>query len=167
MSVRRERLEELGLSPSQTALALTLVLSGGLIYYIIPYAFILRDFDLLLSSLNAILMGTIGGLIVLAALLQPPAEALVAHCIVWGVDRRLLGLVLRNLEAHRGRGRKMALLFTSTLAFLIFASTMFALQARVAQQHATARTHTRNRARRARTHTHTRAHSFARRKARC
>lgn len=68
--MRSVRLDELGLSPPQTTLALGLVFSGGTIYYVIPMAFVLRDFDLLLSSLNAILMGTVIGLVVLSVLVQ-------------------------------------------------------------------------------------------------
>jgi hypothetical protein len=123
-------MEDLGLSPSQTTTAFGLVFAGGLIYYVIPMSFIFRDFDLLLSSLNAILMGTVIGLVILSVLIQPTLERIVVRCLVWGNDVKLLPVVLKNMAAHRDKSRKTALMFTSSLAFLIFAGAMFSLQVR-------------------------------------
>jgi len=127
--VRQVRLEDLGLSASQTTLSLGLVFAGGLIYYVIPLSFVFRDFDLLLTSLNAILVCTVFGLICLSALVQPMLETLVVHLIVWGPDVKLKDVVLKNQASHRGKTRKTSLMFTSSLAFLVFAGTMFSLQA--------------------------------------
>jgi hypothetical protein len=41
-SVLFTRLEELGVSPGQTALSLMLVLFGFIVYYVVPYSFIFR-----------------------------------------------------------------------------------------------------------------------------
>jgi len=128
-TVNVKRLEDMGLSVTQTLVALLLVGSGGVIYYIIPMSFIFQDLDLLLSALNAILLGTVFGLISLSVILQPILERCYVHGIMWGADRNLVDIVLKNLSSHRERGRKTSLMFTSSLAFLIFAGTMFSLQA--------------------------------------
>jgi len=78
--IRSVRLDQLGLSPSQTTLALGLVFAGATIYYVIPMAFVLRDFDLLLASLNAILMGTVIGLVILSVLVQVGWRYLILIC---------------------------------------------------------------------------------------
>lgn len=128
-TVKSVRLEDLGLSPSQTTLALGLVFAGATVYYVIPMSFVFRDFDLLLSSLNAILMSTVIGLITLSVLLQPTLERVVVRTIMRGGDKKLLDLVLKNMTSHRDKSRKTALMFTSSLAFLVFAGAMFSLQA--------------------------------------
>lgn len=47
----------------------------------------------------------------------------------WSEDGRLYTLVSKNLEGHRGRNRKTGYMVGMASAFLVFASTMFALQA--------------------------------------
>ena len=46
-----------------------------------------------------------------------------------GSDAKLQDLVVKNMSSHREKTRKTALMFTSTLAFLVFAGAMFSLQA--------------------------------------
>jgi ABC-type antimicrobial peptide transport system permease subunit len=128
-SVHVERLESLGLSASQTVVAVALVLAGSIVFYLIPMAFLFQDFDLLFSVLNIILMATVIGLILLSVLIQPALEHALARCLIWGSDARFLDVVQKNLSAHYERSRKTALIFCSSLAFIIFAGTMFALQA--------------------------------------
>uniref|UniRef100_A0A6U6A8Q8 ABC3 transporter permease C-terminal domain-containing protein n=1 Tax=Guillardia theta TaxID=55529 RepID=A0A6U6A8Q8_GUITH len=127
--VHFQRLADLGLSPSQTFGAVGMVVTGVLIYYVIPLSFLLQNFSLLLSSLNFILLGTVAGLILLSVLLQPTGEWLVAQLIMQGEDRRFLDIVLKNLTSHRQRSMKTSLIFCSTLAFIVFAGSMFSLQA--------------------------------------
>jgi hypothetical protein len=56
-------------------------------------------------------------------------ERLVARMIMRGDDAKLQDLVVKNMTSHRDKTRKTALMFTSTLAFLVFAGAMFSLQA--------------------------------------
>ena len=128
-SVEVQRLESLGLSSSQTVVAVALVLAGSIVFYLIPMAFVFENFDLLFSALNVILMATVTGLILLSVLIQPTVEHALARCLIWGGDAKFLDVVQKNLSAHYERSRKTALIFCSTLAFIIFAGTMFSLQA--------------------------------------
>mmetsp|Transcript_32034 Transcript_32034/g.75305 ORF Transcript_32034/g.75305 Transcript_32034/m.75305 type:complete len:590 (+) Transcript_32034:1826-3595(+) len=123
-------LEKLGVSPAQTATAVSMAVVGGSIYYLIPLAFMIRNFDLLLSTLNAILMASLVGMVILGAVFQPALE----RAVVWvmlslGPDKRLHSIVIKNLVAHRPRMRKTALMFSTSMAFAVFAGAMFALQA--------------------------------------
>lgn len=56
-TVRMIKLAELGLEPWQTALSILLVISGFIIYYVIPYTFIFNNLPLFFLILNAILLG--------------------------------------------------------------------------------------------------------------
>ncbi len=51
------KLEELGLEPWQTAIAILLVIIGFTVYYLVPYAFTFNDLVLFFSILNGILAG--------------------------------------------------------------------------------------------------------------
>ncbi|KNC51045.1 uncharacterized protein AMSG_07026 [Thecamonas trahens ATCC 50062] len=126
--VRVIKLESLGLSGWQTALAVTLVGVGFVTYYMIPYAFTYNDFGLLLTILNGILLGIVLGLAMVAQVLQPYTEWAFLWSMVWGTETRLAPLIRKNLGGHRSRNRKTALMFTTSLAFLIFAGSLFALQ---------------------------------------
>ena len=49
--------------------------------------------------------------------------------LIWGRDRILAHIVIKNLHAHRPRNQKTAIMFTLCVGFVIFAGTMFVLQA--------------------------------------
>jgi len=46
-----------------------------------------------------------------------------------GKEARMRPLVLKQLHGHRGRNSKTAIMFTTSMAFIIFAGAMFTLQA--------------------------------------
>ena len=127
-TVKVVRLESLGLSAWQTSLAITLVSVGFVTYYMIPYAFTYNDLGLLLTILNGILLGIVLGLALIAQVLQPYGEWLFLWSMLWGSERRMGPLIRKNLSGHRTRNRKTALMFTTSLAFLIFAGALFVLQ---------------------------------------
>eukprot|EP00708_Paratrimastix_pyriformis_P001987 GAFH01000724.1.p1 GENE.GAFH01000724.1~~GAFH01000724.1.p1 ORF type:complete len:1155 (+),score=530.18 GAFH01000724.1:461-3466(+) len=122
-------LERLGLSPVQTAVAIILVVVGFMMYYIAPSAFVYGNISLFLSIMNYLLIGLVIGLAIISTIFQPYLERLMLHLIMWGSDRPLKKLVRKSLAGHRSRNRKTALMFTISLAFIIFAGAMFALQA--------------------------------------
>ncbi|KAJ4453685.1 putative permease family protein [Paratrimastix pyriformis] len=122
-------LERLGLSPVQTAVAILLVVVGFMMYYIAPSAFVYGNISLFLSIMNDLLIGLVIGLAIISTIFQPYLEQLMLHLIMWGSDRPLKKLVRKSLAGHRSRNRKTALMFTISLAFIIFAGAMFALQA--------------------------------------
>lgn len=129
ITVRVIRLSQLGLDVWQTALAILLIVVGFITYYLIPYSFTFRNFALFLGLLNAILLGMLLGLCILAQMIQPYLERLMLHLIICGDHRRLKNVVRKNLSGHGSRNKKTAQMFTICLAFVIFAGVMFALQA--------------------------------------
>lgn len=136
-SVAVRRLESLGISAWQTALALLTVGAGFVTYVLIPYAFVYREFALFLMLLTLILLGMLAGLCVLAGIVQPPLErawlrvlAAAAAAAAGAPPRALRSVVAKNLSGHRHRNRKTAAMFTLCQAFVVFASVMFLLQGR-------------------------------------
>eukprot|EP00741_Cyanophora_paradoxa_P007415 tig00001128_g7174.t1 len=128
VTVRMMRLEELGLSLLQTAVAVLLIVIGFVVYYLIPYAFTFGDLPLFFTLLIFILLGMLAGLAMASLAVQPRLERLVLLCILWGPERRFGTLVRKNLAAHRNRSTKTAAMFTVSIAFIVFAGAMFSLQ---------------------------------------
>eukprot|EP00698_Gefionella_okellyi_P021274 TRINITY_DN6854_c0_g1_i1.p1 TRINITY_DN6854_c0_g1~~TRINITY_DN6854_c0_g1_i1.p1 ORF type:complete len:1082 (+),score=291.51 TRINITY_DN6854_c0_g1_i1:95-3340(+) len=127
--VQFQSLEHVGLSPAQTALAIMLAIMGFVVYYIVPYAFTYGNFALFLFIFTIILLGMVFGFSLLAQIIQPYFERLLLFVSMWGADRKMHSLVLKHLHGHRNRNRKTAVMFTTSMAFIIFAGSMFALQA--------------------------------------
>eukprot|EP01028_Stygiella_incarcerata_P000018 TRINITY_DN1002_c0_g1_i6.p1 TRINITY_DN1002_c0_g1~~TRINITY_DN1002_c0_g1_i6.p1 ORF type:complete len:995 (-),score=216.69 TRINITY_DN1002_c0_g1_i6:662-3646(-) len=127
--VQITRLENLGLKPWVTSLAIIMVVIGFVVYYVIPYAFTFQDYPLFFTIMNLILLGLLLGLCLILYPVEGKLERLFVHCIVWGKDRRMMTLITRNMAGHRGRTGKTALMFIISLAFIIFAGAIFSLQA--------------------------------------
>ncbi len=56
-----------------------MVVVGFVVFYVIPYSFAFRNFALFLGILNAILLGMLFGLAILASLVQPYLEQLLVR----------------------------------------------------------------------------------------
>ena len=145
--VKVQKLATLGLSPATLAISMLLVVIGIVTYYVLPLAFVFGQFGLFLSILMAILLSVLLGLSLLSQMVQPYFERLlirtifILHRSCLCCCRAALGdareaeciepIILRNLKGHRNRNRKTAYLLSIGAAFLIFAGSLFALQARV------------------------------------
>ncbi len=75
--VRVMKLEKLGLDVWQSTIALLMVVVGAVTFYVIPYSFIFQNIPMFLGVLNAILLGMLLGLCIIAQLLQPYVERVV------------------------------------------------------------------------------------------
>jgi hypothetical protein len=107
-----------------------MVVVGFVVFYLIPYAFTFRNYALFLGILNAILLGMLFGLAILASLVQPYLEQLLVRFMCVFTHAKLRPLVNKNLAGHRSRNSKTAHMFTVCLAFIVFAGVMFSLQTR-------------------------------------
>ena len=129
VSVVATRLENLGVSGSQLAVGAGLVFIGFLVYLLIPYAFVIRDFDLMFTALNALIIVVVMGLVTLSTVAQSFLEKLLVRCMLTLTpDKRFISLVLKNLAAHRSRNQKTVLMFTIALTFVVFVGSIFFLQ---------------------------------------
>lgn len=120
----------MGISPGQTLSAVTLILMGIICYYFAPRAFVYQDIALFLAIINMVLILMILGFTLLLNMFQTKFEHFWLHICLWIFkrDQHLKIVVLKNMEGHRRRNSKTALMYTIALAFLIFAGTGFNLQ---------------------------------------
>jgi hypothetical protein len=129
VSVVATRLENLGVSGSQLAVGSGLVFIGFLVYLLIPYAFVIRDFDLMFTALNALIIVVVTGLVTLSTVAQSLLEKLLVYAaMALTPDKRFISLVLKNLAAHRSRNQKTVLMFTVAITFVVFVGSIFFLQ---------------------------------------
>ena len=109
------------ISPSILAVGLSLSVFGFLIYYLLPLALLSVNLRVFFAVFVALLLSLIIGLVLLASNLQIITEKMVAALFlgVWtkGVLRRL---ALKNLIAHRRRNWKTSIMYSLSLAFIIF-----------------------------------------------
>ncbi|KAA0154285.1 hypothetical protein FNF29_02505 [Cafeteria roenbergensis] len=130
MSVTIRRLSEVGISATQAAVSLVLVVVGFVTFYVLPLAFATRQFPVFLGVLSAVLVGMLLGLSVVGATLQPTVETAIGRCLLAAAGRaRLSTVVSKNLAAHRRRNAKTAYMVSISTAFVVFAGAMFSLQA--------------------------------------
>ncbi|KAJ3299821.1 hypothetical protein HK104_006755 [Borealophlyctis nickersoniae] len=127
--VRVAKLEEIGLSVTETVVACVLVGVGFLVYYVVPLSFMLQDLSIFFRIMTVILLGMVFGEILLGQTIQHLVELAAVRLIIHGRDRPLAHIVSKNLASHLRRNNKTALMFTLSLAYIIFAATMFTLQA--------------------------------------
>lgn len=127
-----QRLEKLGVSFAQSVNSVVLILMGVICYYFAPAAFVKQDIALFLAIINAVLILMILGFTLLLNLTQPLIERVFVSFFLcfFPKQRHLRPLILKNMDGHRRRNGKTAIMYTVALSFLIFAGTGFNLQSK-------------------------------------
>jgi FtsH-binding integral membrane protein len=103
-------------------------LFGLMIYYLLPKGMINQNVGLLLFVFFTILMGLLLGLILLAYSVQYLIERVIAYLTLFWVNRTDFILTLKNMSAHRFKNRRSALLYSLSVAFVIFVSVGISIQ---------------------------------------
>lgn len=129
ISVKIVKLESMGFSPFQLVLGITLISVGIMTYYLVPASFLFERFDIFFYIINIILIGMLLGVSFLCFLVFRICQKAFVFSFLccFRRDRKLKSLIYKNLESHGKRNSKTSIMFTITLAFLIFAGTSFAL----------------------------------------
>ena len=68
------------------------------------------------------------GMVLFGQTIHHSLEIAITYLIIWGRDRKLRHIVGKNLASHLRRNRQTSLMFSTCLAYVILASTMFSLQ---------------------------------------
>lgn len=126
--IMRIRLDEIGISPNQLCLAVALITMGILTYYVAPIAFLNGNLSLFTLILNLVIIFMILGLSFTAQLLLPFLEKWILIGLIMTLYRnseKLKSIIIKNLRNHRIRNSKTGMMFTITLAFMIFGTCNF------------------------------------------
>ena len=128
VSVTVKRLQDVGINRSVLILSVLVVVLGLGCYYLIPISFVESNMGLFFTVFILILILFLFGLSMLATIVQPYLESLLLFVLVWGRGRwATRALVRKNLSGHHTRNSKTSLMLTTSLAFIIFAGSVFTL----------------------------------------
>mmetsp|Transcript_5577 Transcript_5577/g.9581 ORF Transcript_5577/g.9581 Transcript_5577/m.9581 type:complete len:195 (-) Transcript_5577:1234-1818(-) len=126
VTVEMVRVEQQGMSLNQVGGSLFVIGFAVVTYFFIPQATVAKDLQWMLLLLNWMLLLIILGLTLLAQLIMPYLEAAILNCIILASgDRKLKPIILKNFEAHGPKNLKASMVFTITLAFLVFTGANF------------------------------------------
>ena len=116
------KLENMGISPTASIAAITLIIIGILTYYLCPLSYLLNDLSMFLFIMIVILITMLFGLIILSQLIIPSIQTLLLKIFMFlnRKDRKFHLIILRNLEGHKRRNRQVAIMFVLALGFVIF-----------------------------------------------
>ena len=102
---------------------------GFVVYYLLPLALLSFNLTLLLNIFFALLIGMLLGLALLALNFQHIIErSMVFLLLQWWEARAVTSMVVKNLVSHRLRNRKTTLMYSVSLAVIVFISVSFSLQ---------------------------------------
>jgi hypothetical protein len=120
-------MQNFGISLTQIIVSVLLLSFGILTYYSIPWAFINGQTGLFSFYINLLLLFLILGMIFTSQALVPTLENFFLDMMIFfrPRDLKMKPIIKKNLESHAGRNQKTSLMFTVTLAFLVFAGANF------------------------------------------
>ena len=133
--VEMVKLENLGISPSAFVVSLILIVMGFSTFYLAPLSFILMNPSLFVFIMIMILLTMLFGLIILVQIFVPDLELLILNIFFWFVrfDRNLHFIVVKNLEGHKRRNKKVSIMFMIALGSIIFSGCTLNLFIKFAQ----------------------------------
>jgi ABC-type antimicrobial peptide transport system permease subunit len=103
---------------------------GAGVYYVMPLALLSNNFALLLNLFVFLLVALLFGLVLLALNIEYFLEIGVLRLLIAPWERpHVVAVIGHNLRGHRPRNRKTAILFATSIAFVVFISTAYRMQA--------------------------------------
>uniref|UniRef100_A0A7S4JAS7 ABC3 transporter permease C-terminal domain-containing protein n=1 Tax=Guillardia theta TaxID=55529 RepID=A0A7S4JAS7_GUITH len=101
---------------------------GVLVYYMFPLALLTFNLTLLLYIFFALLMGILAGLVLLSMNIERPVEYVITNIFFWWSESSMRTTLHKNLIAHRTRNRKTTLMYSLSLAFVVFVIVLLSMQ---------------------------------------
>jgi FtsH-binding integral membrane protein len=94
--------------------------SGIAIYYLLPLSIINLNLGLLLNIFFVILLGMISGFTLMASNFQRVLELFFTYTLLFFETKSMKHLIVKNLTAHRESNKLTSIIFSLTLACIIF-----------------------------------------------
>eukprot|EP01028_Stygiella_incarcerata_P008990 TRINITY_DN40584_c0_g1_i1.p1 TRINITY_DN40584_c0_g1~~TRINITY_DN40584_c0_g1_i1.p1 ORF type:complete len:1002 (-),score=203.36 TRINITY_DN40584_c0_g1_i1:2080-5085(-) len=109
-----------GISASALTIGVVLVLFGVGIYIVFPLALLSFRIDLLLYMFFALLMAMLVGFVLLSLNVENIVERFFMYLLFFWESAVVKSLTLKAFVAHRSRNRKTSIMFSLSLAFVMF-----------------------------------------------
>jgi ABC-type antimicrobial peptide transport system permease subunit len=116
--IRRNDTSEL--NGSMFGLGLLLFVFGFLIYYLFPTGLIVMNLSLIFYIFFAVLIGLLAGLVLLALNFERVCQVCVSYLLLFWESKAVFSFMQKSLSAHRRRNRKTTLMYSLSLAFVVF-----------------------------------------------
>ncbi|CDW83103.1 permease-like protein [Stylonychia lemnae] len=128
ITVTMTKIENMGISPMQMLIGITLTIFGFVVYYFIPQSIMNMNYDLFFLLILSVLFTMVIGMSLISQSFVSPIERFVIALIIFCKpgDRKLKAILYKNLRSHKIRNMKTSLMFTMTICFLMYSSTSFA-----------------------------------------
>lgn len=125
-----QKLADVGLSVNQFLVSLILIVIGFTTYYFIPLSFSKGKISIMFLLLNLILVMVVIGLTFLSTLVTTALERLILWLTLHTCcrrDKKMYPIIVSNMDAHSKRNNKTSIIFSMSIAFLIFSASSFEL----------------------------------------
>jgi hypothetical protein len=116
---------------TQIVFGLLAVIYGVSVYVLLPLSLLEFNFGLLLRIFFFILLGLMFGLALLASNVQRLLEMLLVYTVLAWEKSSMKRLVLKNLTAHKERNKLTGLIYSLSIAFLIFLIVSYNIEVQV------------------------------------
>ena len=117
---------------TQLSIACFLIIVGVLVYYGVPLSFLNVNYLTAFLILGSVLIMVIIGMTFLCSIIYSYGERLFLWIILHTCcrrDKRLHSLILTTMDGHQIRNQKTSIIYTLSIAFLLFACSYFILLA--------------------------------------
>ena len=108
------------LNGTMFGLGVLLFAFGFLIYYLFPTGLIVMNLNLVFYIFFAVLIGLLAGFVLLALNFERVCQICVSYLLLFWESKAVFSFMQKSLSAHRGRNRKTTLMYSLSLAFVIF-----------------------------------------------
>ena len=126
------KLENMGISLTGIAVSLALIVCGGIAFYLVPFAIMIKDYELFLFAMQIILFFMlIGTVLLLTPFLNMFHKLLGAMATLLSCDLKLSALINKNIECHKPRNNNTTIILTIITAFAIFSTASFQSQTKM------------------------------------
>ena len=123
-----ERSTDDRVSPSMIVISLLLLLFGFSIYYLFPLALVSTNIALLLNIFFILLLMMLFGLVMISINFQSAVEQLLIFLFFFWEKPTIPQILKKNLMAHRRRNKLTTILYSISLAFIVFLLVSYDVQ---------------------------------------
>ncbi|KPA82246.1 hypothetical protein ABB37_03358 [Leptomonas pyrrhocoris] len=116
--IRRNDSSEL--NGTMFGLGVLLFVFGFLVYFLFPTGLIVMNLSLIFYIFFAVLIGLLAGFVLLALNFERVCQVCISYLLLFAESKAVFSFMQKSLSAHRVRNRKTTLMYSLSLAFVIF-----------------------------------------------
>jgi hypothetical protein len=120
------KLESIGMSFTSISIAISLIVCGGIAFYIVPFSILVKNYEMFMFSMQIILFFMlIGVILILSPFIHLFQIALGYLFLLFSCELKLCKVLKKNFESHKSRNVTTTIILTIITAFAIFSTASF------------------------------------------